>query len=56
MWSTGLSGAGKSPLAHALEERRHGMVGRSYVLDGDKLRHGLRGDLSFSPELIPAGG
>ena len=48
LWFTGLSGAGKSTLAHAVEERLHEMGCRTFVLDGDNVRHGLCGDLSFS--------
>lgn len=48
LWFTGLSGAGKSTLAHAVEEHLHGMGIRTYVLDGDNVRHGLCGDLGFS--------
>ncbi len=48
LWFTGLSGAGKSTLAHAVEARLHGMGCRTYVLDGDNIRHGLCGDLGFS--------
>jgi adenylylsulfate kinase len=48
LWMTGLSGAGKSSIAYALErvlfERGH----PSYVLDGDNLRHHLNRDLGFS--------
>lgn len=50
MWFTGLSGAGKSTLAHAVEERLHQRGCHTYVLDGDNVRHGLCGDLSFSIE------
>lgn len=49
-WFTGLSGSGKSTLAHLVEERLHGQGVHSYVFDGDNVRHGLCGDLSFSPE------
>ncbi|KPJ93898.1 MAG: adenylylsulfate kinase [Gammaproteobacteria bacterium SG8_11] len=48
LWFTGLSGAGKSTLAHAVEEELHQRGCRTYVLDGDNVRHGLCGDLSFS--------
>lgn len=48
LWFTGLSGAGKSTLAHAVEESLYNMGCRSYVLDGDNVRHGLCGDLGFS--------
>ena len=49
-WFTGLSGSGKSTLAHLVEEALHGKGIRTYVFDGDNVRHGLCGDLSFSPE------
>lgn len=48
LWFTGLSGAGKSTLAHAVEERLHSMACRTFVLDGDNIRHGLCSDLGFS--------
>ncbi len=48
IWFTGLSGSGKSTLAHALEEKLHQMGCRTYVLDGDNVRHGLCGDLGFT--------
>ena len=48
LWFTGLSGSGKSTLAHAVEERLHARGVRTYVLDGDNVRHGLCGDLGFS--------
>jgi len=50
LWFTGLSGAGKSTLAHALEECLHQMNCRTYVFDGDNVRHGLCGDLGFSDD------
>ena len=50
LWFTGLSGAGKSTLAHAVEEELHRMGCRTFVLDGDNVRHGLCGDLGFSAE------
>ncbi len=48
VWFTGLSGAGKTTIARAVEaELRH--AGRPvYVLDGDLLRSGLCSDLGFS--------
>ena len=48
LWFTGLSGAGKSTLAHAVEDALHQMNCRTYVCDGDNVRHGLNGDLGFS--------
>lgn len=50
LWFTGLSGAGKSTLANAVESRLHQNGCSSIVLDGDNVRHGLCGDLSFSEE------
>jgi bifunctional enzyme CysN/CysC len=47
VWLTGLSGAGKSTIATALEARLAGAGRLAYVLDGDNLRHGLNGDLGF---------
>ncbi|NJB67555.1 adenylylsulfate kinase [Desulfobaculum xiamenense] len=49
-WFTGLSGSGKSTIAHHVETHLHHHGIRSYVLDGDNVRHGLCSDLSFSPE------
>ncbi|MGE5027834.1 MAG: adenylyl-sulfate kinase, partial [Betaproteobacteria bacterium] len=48
VWFTGLSGSGKSTLAHAVEERLYQMGCRTFVFDGDNVRHGLCGDLGFS--------
>lgn len=48
IWFTGLSGAGKSTLAHAVEERLHLEECRTFVLDGDNVRHGLCADLGFT--------
>ncbi len=50
LWFTGLSGAGKSTLAHTVEERLHQLGCRTYVFDGDNVRHGLCGDLGFTAE------
>jgi adenylylsulfate kinase len=50
LWFTGLSGSGKSTLAHAVEERLHQMGCRTFVFDGDNVRHGLCSDLGFSVE------
>ncbi|HEX4781514.1 MAG TPA: adenylyl-sulfate kinase, partial [Usitatibacter sp.] len=50
VWLTGLPGAGKSTLASRLEARLHAMGLRTYVLDGDNVRHGLNKDLGFTPE------
>ena len=48
VWFTGLSGSGKSTLAHAVEEQLHQQQCRTYVFDGDNVRHGLCADLGFS--------
>lgn len=50
LWFTGLSGSGKSTLAHAVEEQLHLRGCRTYVFDGDNVRHGLCRDLGFSLE------
>jgi len=48
IWFTGLSSAGKSTLAHAVEEELHRLGCRTFVLDGDNIRHGLSSNLGFS--------
>ena len=48
IWFTGLSGSGKSSLAHTLEDVLHKHKIRTYVLDGDNIRQGLCKDLGFS--------
>lgn len=50
IWFTGLSGSGKSTLAFELERLLFINGIRSYVLDGDNIRHGLNNNLGFSPE------
>ena len=50
IWLTGLSGAGKSTIAMELERVLFAQGKHVYVLDGDKVRHGLNSDLAFSPE------
>lgn len=50
IWFTGLSASGKSTLAHAVENALFERGCRTYVLDGDNIRHGLNKDLGFSPE------
>jgi len=49
VWLTGLSGSGKSTLANLLEKALWERGIRSFVLDGDNVRHGLNKDLGFSP-------
>ncbi|MBZ1351023.1 sulfate adenylyltransferase subunit CysN [Alcaligenaceae bacterium LF4-65] len=48
IWFTGLSGSGKSTLANALEVELHTRGMRTYILDGDNIRHGLNKDLGFT--------
>lgn len=50
VWFTGLSGAGKSTLAHAVEERLYQSGYRTFVFDGDNVRHGLCRDLGFTDQ------
>ncbi len=50
VWFTGFSGSGKSTLAHAVEEQLHGVGCRTFVFDGDNVRHGLCSELGFSIE------
>lgn len=50
LWFTGLSGSGKSTLAHAVENALFEKGCRTFVLDGDNIRHGLNKNLGFSPE------
>ncbi len=49
VWFTGMSGAGKSTIARAVERRLFQRGIRTMLLDGDQVRHGLCGDLGFSP-------
>ncbi len=50
LWFTGLSGAGKSTVANALERALFQRGHHSYLLDGDNVRHGLNRDLGFSDQ------
>ena len=50
IWFTGLSGSGKSTLAHSVEEELHKLACRTFVLDGDNVRHGLSSNLTFSDD------
>ena len=50
LWLTGLSGSGKSTIADAVERDLHAQGVRTFVLDGDNVRHGLNKDLGFTPE------
>ncbi|AIG77782.1 Bifunctional sulfate adenylyltransferase subunit 1/adenylylsulfate kinase protein [Amycolatopsis japonica] len=49
VWLTGLSASGKSSVAVELERRLVASGRPAYLLDGDNLRHGLNGNLGFSP-------
>ncbi|WP_304999856.1 adenylyl-sulfate kinase [Guyparkeria sp. SCN-R1] len=48
LWFTGLSGAGKSTIANALEKKLAALGQHTYLLDGDNVRHGLNRDLGFT--------
>ncbi len=50
VWLTGLSGSGKSTIADAAERDLHAQGVRTFVLDGDNVRHGLNKDLGFTAE------
>lgn len=50
LWFTGISGAGKSTIAKALEKKLWEEGKQTVLLDGDQVRHGLNRDLGFSPE------
>jgi bifunctional enzyme CysN/CysC len=48
LWFTGLSGSGKSTVANLVERELHHRGVRTFLLDGDNVRHGLNRDLGFS--------
>lgn len=48
VWFTGLSGSGKSTVANAVDAKLHAAGVRTYVLDGDNVRHGL----NATPQLL----
>lgn len=48
LWFTGLSGAGKSTIASAVEQKLYELGHHTYLLDGDNVRHDLNKDLGFS--------
>ena len=50
LWFTGLSGSGKSTIANLVERELHDRGVRSFLLDGDNVRHGLNRDLGFTDE------
>ncbi len=49
LWLTGISGAGKSTIAKEVERKLWDAGKQTVLLDGDQVRHGLNGDLGFSP-------
>ncbi|HET9159107.1 MAG TPA: sulfate adenylyltransferase subunit CysN [Caulobacteraceae bacterium] len=50
LWFTGLSGSGKSTIANLVERALHDRGVRTFLLDGDNVRHGLNKDLGFTDE------
>jgi len=50
VWFTGLSASGKSTIAHTVEKELFGRSIRTYLLDGDNVRHGVNANLGFSRE------
>jgi bifunctional enzyme CysN/CysC len=48
LWFTGLSGSGKSAVSNLVEAALHAQGRRTYLLDGDNVRHGLSRDLGFT--------
>jgi bifunctional enzyme CysN/CysC len=50
LWFTGLSGAGKSTIARAVERELFQLGCQTMLLDGDQVRHGLCGDLGFGAD------
>jgi bifunctional enzyme CysN/CysC len=50
VWLTGLPASGKSTIAEELERRLVALGRPAYLLDGENVRHGLSGDLGFSPQ------
>lgn len=50
LWFTGLSGSGKSTLADRVEQELHQQGFKTYLLDGDNIRHGLNNNIDFTDE------
>ena len=48
LWLTGLPAAGKSTIADRVEQKLQALGRRTYLLDGDNVRHGLSRDLGFT--------
>jgi len=51
VWFTGLSACGKSTVANLVDHKLHSMGVRSFVLDGDNIRHGL----NATPDMLRQG-
>jgi len=47
LWFTGLSASGKSTIANLIDENLFTLGYKTYLLDGDNVRHGLNKDLGF---------
>lgn len=47
LWFTGFSASGKSTISNIVEQKMHNMNYKTYLLDGDNIRHGLNNDLGF---------
>ena len=50
LWFTGLPSSGKSTVANEVDAKLNERGVRTYVLDGDNIRHGLNKNLGFSAE------
>lgn len=50
IWLTGLSGSGKSTIAHELARKLTDLGKFAYVLDADNVRHGLNSNLGFTDD------
>lgn len=50
LWLTGLSASGKSTLANVVESKMYNLNYKTYLLDGDNIRHGLNNDLGFDEQ------
>jgi adenylylsulfate kinase len=50
LWFTGYSASGKSTIANLVEKKMYKLNYKTYLLDGDNVRHGLNSDLGFEEE------